>query len=144
MGLLPAAGIGLLPVGLSRTSFSKKRQRLIIFLVMGLMALTLAGCMGVALYGTFEADVKITRFEYAGGSGVGSLVFGGETTGDPVWVFTEGTGTYPIELHIDTESTDSDGNVTKTEEICSGTITFNVTGAVYEDMTVIIPSSAEE
>lgn len=144
MMLLPAAGIGLLPVGLSRASFSKKRQRLMVFLVIGLMAWSLAGCIGVALYGTFEADVKITKFEYAGGSGEGSLVFGGEATGDPIWVFTEGTGTYPIDLHIDTETTDSDGKVTKTEEICSGTITFNVTGAVYEDMTVSIPVIPEE
>ena len=142
--LLPAAGIGLLPAGLSRASFSKKRQRLTTILVIGLMAWSLAGCIGVALYGTFEADVKITKFEYAGGSGEGSLVFGGEATGDPVWVFTEGTGTYPIELHIDTEDTDSDGNVTKTEEICSGTITFNVTGGVYEDMTVSVPSVDDE
>jgi hypothetical protein len=144
MMLLPAAGIGLLPMGLSRASFSKKRQRLMVFLVMGLMAWALAGCIGVAFYGTFEADVKITKFEYAGGSGEGSLVFGGEATGDPIWVFTEGTGTYPIDLHIDTETTDSDGKVTKTEEICSGTITFNVTGAVYEDMTVSIPVIPEE
>jgi hypothetical protein len=115
-----------------------------VFLVMGLMAWALAGCIGVAFYGTFEADVKITKFEYAGGSGEGSLVFGGEATGDPIWVFTEGTGTYPIDLHIDTETTDSDGKVTKTEEICSGTITFNVTGAVYEDMTVSIPVIPEE
>lgn len=134
--LLPALGMGMLPL-------SKKRRNLMIAAAIGMMVLSLAGCIGLALYGSFEADVKITKFEYAGGSGTGSWTLGGAPSGNPIWVFKEGTASYPIDFFIDVTTTDSDGKETTSTEECSGTATYALTGGIYEDMTVSVPSNSD-
>jgi hypothetical protein len=134
--LLPAVGISLIPM-------SKKRQRLMVALAIGMMVLSLAGCFGFNLYGTVGGDIKITKVEYAGGSGPSTWTYGSMPTGNPVWVFKEGTASYPVDFFFEVTTTDSDGKETDYLEECSGTVTYSATGSVYEDMTVIIPSSSE-
>ncbi|HCS39421.1 MAG TPA: hypothetical protein DIW44_07550 [Anaerolineaceae bacterium] len=135
--LLPVVGMSLLPI-------SKKRQRMVVCIAMGMMLMSLAGCIALIFYGTVDADIKITKFEYAGGSGPASWTFGSPVSGNPIWVFKEGTATYPVELMMDVTMTDADGKETDFHEVCSGTAVYAVTGGVYEDMTVIIPSSSDE
>ncbi len=134
--LLPALGMGMIPL-------SKKRRSLMIALAIGMMALSLAACFGFALYGTVGADIKITKVEYAGGSGPGTWTYGGTPTGSPIWVFKEGTASYPVDLFFEVSTTDSDGKETNYLEECSGTVTYAVTGSVYEELSVIIPSNSE-
>lgn len=135
--LLPAIGMGLLPLG-------KKRRRLMIALAIGIMAMSLAGCIGIALYGTFDADIKITKFEYAGGSGSASWTLGGVPAGaNPIWVFKDGTASYTIDFFMDATATDSDGKETTSTEECSGTATYAVTGGIYEDITLSAPSNGD-
>ncbi len=134
--LFPAVGMGLIPLG-------KKRQRLMIAIAIGMMALALAGCFGFAMYGTVGGDIKITKMEYAGGSGAGTWTYGSMPTGNPIWVFKEGTASYLVDLFFEVSTTDSDGKETNYLEECSGTVTYSITGSVYEDMTVTIPSSSE-
>lgn len=135
--LLPVVGMSLVPI-------SKKRQRMMICIAMGMMLMSMAGCIALIFYGTVDADIKITKFEYAGGSGEASWTFGSPVSGNPIWVFKEGTATYPVELMMDVTMTDADGKETDFHEVCSGTAVYAVTGGVYEDMTVIIPSSSDE
>lgn len=135
--LLPAVGMGLL-------TLSKKRQRAMIAAAMALMIVSLAGCFWLVMYGTVDADVKITKFNYVGGSGPASWTLGGAVTGNPIWVFEEGTASYVVDFSIDVTVTDADGKETETHEECSGTAVYAMTGGVYEDMSVIVPSTSEE
>jgi len=134
--LLPAAGMSLIPL-------SKKRRNLMIAVAIGMMVLSLAGCFGFSLYGTVGADIKITKVEYAGGSGSGTWAYGSLPTGNPIWVFKDGTASYPVDFFFEVTTTDSDGKETDYLEECSGTVTYSVTGGVYEDMTVSVPSNSD-
>ncbi|MBA4385559.1 MAG: hypothetical protein C0410_12545, partial [Anaerolinea sp.] len=115
--LLPAVGISLIPL-------SKKRQRLMIALAIGMMVITLAGCFGFAFYGTIKGDIKITKLEYKGGSGTSTWDYGSMPTGDPIWVFKDGTATFPIDFFIEVSVDDIEGNTTTSIEQCSGTATY--------------------
>lgn len=134
--ILPAAGISLIPL-------SKKRRRLLIALAIGMMALALAGCFGIDFYGTIKGDIKITKLEYKGGTGPGAWAYGSLPTGDPIWVFNEGTASFPIDFFIEVSVDDTDGNTTTSTEECTGTATYAVTGGIYEDLTVSLPSNSE-
>lgn len=109
----------------------------------GLMALSLAGCFVYVFYGSVEADIKITRFNFLGGTGKATWTISRPVSGNPIWVFEEGTATYPVELMMDVTATDTKGKETDFHEVCSGTIVYAVSGGVYEDITVIVPSSSE-
>lgn len=135
--LLPVVGMSLIPL-------NKKRQRHMIAIAISTMLMSLVGCFGLAFYGSVDADIKITKFEYAGGSGPANWTFGSPVNGNPIWVFKEGTVNYTVDFFIEVSVDDVEGNTTTNTEECSGTVTYSVTGGIYEDMTVIIPSDDEE
>ncbi|MDO9122163.1 MAG: hypothetical protein Q7U31_10280, partial [Anaerolineaceae bacterium] len=135
--LLPVVGMSLIPL-------NKKRQRHMIAIAISMMLMSLVGCFGLAFYGSVDADIKITKFEYAGGSGPANWTFGSSVNGNPIWVFKEGTANYTVDFFIEVSVDAVEGNTTTNTEECSGTVTYAVTGGIYEDMTVIIPSDDEE
>jgi len=111
-----------------------------VVVAMSTMLISLAGCFGLVMYGSVDADIKITKFEYVGGSGPASWTFGSPVSGNPIWIFKEGTANYTVDFFVEVSVDDVEGNTTTNTEECSGTVTYAVTGGVYEDMTVIIPS----
>jgi hypothetical protein len=135
--VLPAASISLIPK-------SKKNRRLTLLCILLLMTVILAGCFGIAFYGNFKGDVKITKMEYTGGSGTANWSVGSPITDKPIWTFTEGTGTYPIDFFIEVSTDDANGNTTKSIEECTGTAVYSVTGGIYEDIAITIPNSSSE
>jgi hypothetical protein len=132
--LLPAAW-------LKRISKSKKGRWLALAGVFLLLAFALVGCFGFAMYGTFGADVKITRLEYGGGSGKATWTFGSAIDGKPVWTIAKGTATYPIDFTVEVSTDDANGKTTTTSDICTGSADYEISGGIYEDISVIIPKS---
>jgi hypothetical protein len=132
--LLPAAG-------LRRRVRGKMGRRLALALAFILLALALAGCVGMNIYGSFNADLKITGLEYKGGKGTAAWTVGSEINGDPIWTFTKGTGTYPVKLTFEFSEEDDKGNTKTSLDTCSGTAVFELTGYIFEDITITIPKT---
>ena len=132
--LLPAAW-------LKRISKSKKGRWLGLACVFLLLAFALAGCFGFAMYGSFGADIKITKLEYSGGEGKATWTIGSPIDGKPVWTIAKGTATYPINFTVETSTDDANGKTTTTTDVCTGSAEYEVNGGIYQDITVIIPKS---
>ena len=132
--LLPAAW-------LKRLSNPKSRRWLSLGLVFLLLAILLSGCMG--LYGTVGAQFKLTGLEYKGGEEKATWTLGSPLdTTKPIWSITKGTVTYDMNLTMEADSQkDLLGNPVKTTVVCSGPVTYEVTGAIYPDLTIVIPKS---
>jgi hypothetical protein len=97
--------------------------------------------VGINIYGSFNADAKITGLEYKGGKGMATFNVGSAIEGDPIWTFTKGTGTYPVNLNFEVSSEDDKGNTTTSVQTCSGTAVFELTGYIFEDITVVMPKT---
>lgn len=131
--LLPAAW-------LKRLSNRKNQRWLTLAVVFLLLALLLSGCMGV--YGSLDAQFKITGLEYQGGDQKATWTLGSPLDAKPIWAITKGTVTYNVNLTMEADSQkDLLGEPIKTTVVCSGPITFEVTGAIYPDLTIVIPKS---
>lgn len=135
LAVLPAAGL----VSISQ---KKKKRWLGLISVLLLMAVILTGCLGFAFYGTFNGDTKITKMEYSNGSGKATWTMGNPVDGKPIWTFTQGTASYPIDFTIETSTDNADGTTTNSTEKCTGTAVYAITGGIYEDIDVIIPNSS--
>jgi hypothetical protein len=67
---------------------------------------------------------------------------GNPVDGKPIWTFTQGTASYPIDFTIETSTDNADGTTTNSTEKCTGTAVYAITGGIYEDIDVIIPNSS--
>ena len=126
---------------IKRVTRSKKGRWLAIGCILLFLALALAGCFGLAIYGTFGGEVSIAKLEYTGGTDKATMTKAGLVTGKPIWTFTDATAVYQINLSIDVESEDVNGNKTSETANCTGPATFKVSGGVYPDVTIDLSTS---
>jgi hypothetical protein len=131
-----------LPASQLRRSRGKKARTLAILLLVLLGGLMLAGCIGLDIFGTTSADVKITGLQYTGGEDKGSWTIGQEPTGKPIWTITQGTATYQVNFSVAATSTDEQGNDTTDTTTCTGPATFKISGGIFSDVVLSIPKSS--
>ena len=140
------AGLAVGVVGLvgGRRLFGRRPRRLLaIGLPLALLALLLAGCVG--FYGSSQMEIKITRFEASNGDTDATWNIWTQALPDTkaIWTITQATGTYLI---LSTTETDV-GDLLKpviSYNNCSGSLTYNLKGGIYPDITIIFEDHSLE
>lgn len=145
--LAGVAGLALLPLIWWGRRHSLKKRLWVNLLTLAVLAVGLAGCVGIALYGTTGVEANLTKIEYVGGEDTGTVTFSNqagavEPQGKPMWKLS-GTATYNVNFSIEVGTTDANG-VDQTEvTTCTGPASGPVMVYVYKDVTVVIPKSSE-
>jgi hypothetical protein len=128
----PVAGAALI---IRRKGAGWPGRSLLLLAAVGL-SITVAGCFALDIFGTVNGKVRFEELIYEGGQD--TVVWGSESMEDakPLWRLDGGTGTYDVDMSTVSVIVGEDGEEEKTVMRCTGTVVYEVEGAIFTDLEI--------